>query len=240
VVVRHRRRAQGRRGERGRKRRARGRLVRRHGGGVVGGRGVVGSRRREDLEDLDIPEHPAGVAVRDVVGDGVAPGREPGVGAEEVVVPRAEADGAGAVALRHPLDGGVEAVGQRLRDLAARRAEEERLVGGGEVAAVAAAQAQHAGAVRDRLHLPPRVQGRRVPVLRYAGLVLVRVQVLVVVAPQPHCLGALEQLHRRGLVLVGDAGLTGSAIVRWRKQVGRGRGRRGASRALRPRAVLLF
>jgi hypothetical protein len=118
------------------------------------------------------------VAVRDVVGDGVAPRRDPGVGAEEVAVPRAEprgsaaAVGAHAVAVRDPLDGGVEAVGQRLGHLAPGRAEEERLVGGGEVAAVAAAEAEHAGAVRDGLHQPPRVRGRRIPVLRHVRLVL--------------------------------------------------------------------
>jgi len=143
------------------------------------------------------------VPVRGVVSHGVPPRREPRVGAEEVAVPGAEAraaralSAAAAVADGHPLDGGVESVGQGLEHLAAGDAEEEGLVGGGEVAAVAAAEAEHAGGVRDRLHHPPRVRGRRVPVLDHVRLVLVRVQVLVVVAPQPHRPGALEQLHRR-------------------------------------------
>jgi hypothetical protein len=42
------------------------------------------------------------------VSDGVAPRRDPGVGAEEVAVPRVEAAvGADAPAVRDPLDGGV-------------------------------------------------------------------------------------------------------------------------------------
>jgi hypothetical protein len=141
------------------------------------------------------------VPVRDVVGDGVPPRREPRVGAEEVAVSRPEAHGAGVrvaagvVAHGHPLDGGVEAVGQRLQHLAPRAAQEEGLVGGREVAAVAAAEAEHAGGVRHGLHHPPRVRGRRVPVLDHVHLVLVGVQVLVVVAPQPHRPRALEQLH---------------------------------------------
>jgi hypothetical protein len=148
------------------------------------------------------------VPVRDVVGDGVPPRREPRVGAEEVAVARPEAHGAGVrvaagvVAHGHPLDGGVEAVGQRLQHLAPRAAQEEGLVGGREVAAVAAAEAEHAGGVRHGLHHPPRVRGRRVPVLDHVHLVLVGVQVLVVVAPQPHRPRALEQLHLGWMICV--------------------------------------
>jgi hypothetical protein len=58
------------------------------------GAGALGPRRgREELHDLDVPEHPVlrGGAVGHVVGYRVAPGREPPVGVEEVARLGAEA-----------------------------------------------------------------------------------------------------------------------------------------------------
>uniref|UniRef100_A0A453M4F8 Uncharacterized protein n=1 Tax=Aegilops tauschii subsp. strangulata TaxID=200361 RepID=A0A453M4F8_AEGTS len=187
----------------------RGRRVRREGGGgrrrgLLGrGRGRAGG---EHLHDLDVPEHPVlgGGAVRHVVGDGVAPGRDAPVGAEVLVPAPADAAGAGleahleAVADGLPLDGRVGAApGRRgrLQHLAARHAQQERLRGGGQVAAVPAAEAHRAGRVRHGLHRPARARGGAVAVLRDVQLVLVRVQELVVPALQPHRLGVREQLH---------------------------------------------
>jgi hypothetical protein len=82
--------------------------------------------------------------------------------------------------------------GHRLRHLPPRHPQQERLPGGGEVAPVAAAQADGARAMRRRLDGPPRVRRGPIPVLRHAHLVLVRVQELVVVAPEPHHLRARE------------------------------------------------
>jgi len=162
--------------------------------------------RRDHLHDLDVPEHPVlrGGAVRDVVGDGVPPGREPPVGAEEVAVPRLEAR-LEAVPHGLPLHRRVRARGRRLQHLPPRHAEQERLVGGGEVAAVAAPEADDAGDARHGLDAPPRVGGRAVAVLRDVHLVLVRVQELDVVALEPHHLGPREQLHRE---LGGSGGVS--------------------------------
>jgi hypothetical protein len=132
------------------------------------------------------------------VGDRVPPGREPPVGAEEVARLGAEAR-LEAVPQGLPVHGrvgGARRGGRRLRHLPPRHPQQERLPGGGEVAPVAAAQADGARAVRRRLDGPPRVRRGPVPVLRHAHLVLVRVQELVVVAPEPHHLRAREQLHR--------------------------------------------
>jgi hypothetical protein len=103
----------------------------------------------EHLHDLDVPEHPVlrGGAVRHVVRDRVPPRREAAVGAEVVAVPRLE------LRLEAVLDGlplqrrvgGAAAGRRRLQHLAARHPEQEGLVGGGEVAAVSAAEAHDAG-----------------------------------------------------------------------------------------------
>jgi hypothetical protein len=155
------------------------------------------------LDDLDVPDHPPSMPVRGVMGHGIPPWWEPRVGTKEVAVPGAEARTMGTlstaaiVANGHPLDGGVEAVGQGLEHFAASDAKEKGLVGGREVAAVAAAEAEHAGGVRDRLHHPPCVWGCCITVLDHMRFVLICVQVLVMVAPQPNRPGTLEQLHRR-------------------------------------------
>lgn len=159
-----------------------------------GRRGRGGAR--DDVDDIDVPQNPilGGGAVRDVMGDGVAPRREAAVGAEEVAVAGLELD-LDAVANRLPLDGGVEARGHGLEDLAAGDAEEEGLVGGGEVAAVAALEAQHQGGPVHDLHRPPGVAGRPVAVLAHALLVLFRDQIFVMVAPKPDHPRPAEQIH---------------------------------------------
>ena len=161
------------------------------------GASALGRRRREELHDLDVPEHPVlrGGAVWHVVGDGVPPRREPAVSAEEVPrlgpEPRLEAVPYGLPV--HGRVGGARRGGGRLRHLPPRHPQQERLPGGGEVVPVPAPQADGAPrVVRRGLHGPPRVRRGPVPVLRHVRLVLVRVQELVVVALEPHHLGARE------------------------------------------------
>ncbi|CAL4927869.1 unnamed protein product [Urochloa decumbens] len=194
----------------------RGRRLRQHDGRGFGALGP----RREDLHDLDVPEHPVlrGGAVGHVVRDGVPPRREPPVGAEEVSIPCLEAR-LEPVPHGLPLHRRVRARGRRLQHLPPRHAEQEGLVGGGEVAAVAAPEADGA-AVRHGLDGPPRVRGRAVAVLRDVHLVLVRVQELVVVALEPHHFGPREQLHRRRVSPPG-------AGVPWGIDLSRRRGREG-------------
>ena len=148
------------------------------------------------VDDVDVPQNPilCGGAVGDIVGDGIAPWREAAVGAEEVAVAGLEL-GLDAVADGLPLDGGVEAGGHGLEDLAAGDAEEEGLVRGGEVAVVAALEAQNRGGPVHDLHRPPGVAGCPVAVLAHVLLVLVRRQIFVVVAPKPDHPRPAEKIH---------------------------------------------
>jgi hypothetical protein len=175
----------------------RGRRVRQLGDGR-GADALGRRRRREELHDLDVPEHPVlcGGAVGHVVGDGVPLGREPPVGAEEVARLGAEArlEAVPQGLPVHRCVGQARRSGRRLRHLPPRHPQQERLPRGGEVAPIAAAQADDTRAVRRRLDGPPRVRRVPVPVLRHAHLV--RVQELDVVAPEAHHLRAREQLHR--------------------------------------------
>lgn len=174
--------------------------------------GLDGAHRRGgldlDLDDVNVPEDPvrgAG-AVGDVVGHGVAPGREAAVGPEEVAVAGAELD-VGALPHGLPLEGGVEAAGEGLDHLAPGHAEEEGLVGGGEVLAVAALEAEDGVGVEDELDGPPGAGGGPVAVLGDGLLVLLRHQVLVVAAPEAHRPGVAEELHARQEAVAGAGDL---------------------------------
>lgn len=153
-------------------------------------------RRRQDLDDVDLPEDPVlrGGPVGDVVRNGVPPRGKTAVGAEEVAVPRLQLDGA-VLPDRLPLNGAVEARRQRLQHLPPRHAEEERLVRRREVLAVAAPQPDYVVGVLHELHRPFRRLGGAAAVLRDGGLVVLGDQVLAVGALQAYGLRVLEQLH---------------------------------------------
>lgn len=132
--------------------------------------------------------------MRDIVGNGVPPRREAAIGAEEVAVAGLELD-VGAIPDGLPLKGGVEAAGEGLDDFPAGHAEEEGLVGGGEILAVAALEADDGVGSGDELDRPFGVLGGSVPVLGHRLLVLLRQEVLVVVAPETHGLSVVEEVH---------------------------------------------
>ncbi|URE22526.1 magnesium ion transmembrane transporter [Musa troglodytarum] len=162
------------------------------------GRGGGRWRMGQDLDDVDVPKDPVlgGGAVGDVVGDGVAPGGEAAVAAEVVAVAGLELD-LDALAEGLPLEGRVEAGRQGQADLLAGDAEEEGFVGGGKVAAVAAAETERVGGAVHALHRPPSAARAAVAVLADVFPLLLRHQELVVVAPQPHHLRPGEQLHQQ-------------------------------------------
>lgn len=139
----------------------------------------------------------------DVVGDRIAPGWKAAICTEEVAVRGAELD-VGAIPDGLPLNGGVEAARESLEDLAAGHSEEKGVVGGGEVLAVAALEADDGFGVEDELDGPPGRLGGAVAVLGHGLLVLLRHQVLVVPAPQPHCLGVTEELHPVPVLVAAD------------------------------------
>jgi len=132
--------------------------------------------------------------VRNIVRDGVSPGRHTPIGAEEVAVASLEPDVA-SVLDGLPLDGGVEPLREGLEDLVARHAEKEVEVGGGEVLSVTAFQANYVVVFGDVFDDPARALGGAVAALRDGLLVLIREQVLVVVAAETHRLGAVEEVH---------------------------------------------
>jgi len=128
------------------------------------------------------------------VRDGVSPGRQAPVGAEEVAVASLELDAA-SVLDGLPLDGGVKPLGEGLEDLVARHAQQEGLVGGGEVFTVTALEAYYVVVFGHVFDHPPRALGGPVAALRDRLFVLLRQQVLVVVAAETHRLGAVEEVH---------------------------------------------
>jgi len=163
-----------------------------------GSRGFTAIRRRVDinLDDFHVPEDPVlrGGPVRNIVRDGVSPGRQAPIGAEEVAVASLELDAA-SVLDGLPLDGGVEPLRERLEDLVARHAQQEELVGSCEVLAVTALQANYVVVFGHVFDHPPRALRGPLAGLRDRLFVLLRQQVLVVVAAETHRLRAVEEVH---------------------------------------------
>lgn len=126
--------------------------------------------------------------------DGVPPRRQPAVGPQKLAVPRLELNGA-LVFDRLPLDGAVEAFGERLQHLPAGHPEEEGVVGGGEVLAVAALEADDVVGVGDEFDGPFGGFGGAVAVLGHGLLVFLGRQVLVVGVLQPDGFSLVEELH---------------------------------------------
>lgn len=126
--------------------------------------------------------------------DGVSPGRHAPIGAEEVAVASLEPDAA-SVLDGLPLDGGVQPLREGLEDLVARHAQEEVDVGGCEVLSVTAFQANYVVVFRDVFDEPACALGGAVAALGDGLLVVLRQQVLVVVAAEADRLGAVEEVH---------------------------------------------
>ena len=149
-----------------------------------------------NLENIHIPEDPilCSGPMRDIVRHGVPPRWNPPVGSEKVPVTGLELD-LRAVANGLPLDGGVEPPRHALHHLAARDAEEQRLVGRRQVFSVTALESDDVVELRNELHRPLGVAGGSVAVLRDGLLVLVGQEVFVVVAAEAHRLRAVEELH---------------------------------------------
>ena len=156
-----------------------------------------------NVKDINVPENPilSGGPLRNIVGHRVPPRRQSPISPQEVAVAGLELDMV-PVSDGLPLERGVDPLGPRLGHLATGHAEQEGMVGGGEVLVVAALEADDGVGVGHELHGPARVLGGSVPVLSHRLLVLVGQQVLIVVATQAHRLGVAEEFHG-GAELVG-------------------------------------
>lgn len=137
------------------------------------------------------------------MGDRVPPRRHSTVGPQEVAVPGLElglcpfSDGL-------PFDGGVRPPRLRLGHFATGHAEQEGLVGGGEVLVVAALEADEVLGVRHKLDGPAGVLGGSVSILGDRLLVFLGHEVLVMVATEAHRLRVVKELHSRAeLVGIG-------------------------------------
>lgn len=150
-----------------------------------------------NFNDIDIPKDPilGSRSVRNIMGDRISPGGHPSVGSEEITVASSELD---LVAFFHgfPLDGGVKPPRASLEDFPTGHAQEEGLVGGGEILVEAAPEADDVVGVFDQLHAPSSHLGGTAPALDDGLLVIVGQQVLVVMATKANSLGVLKQLHR--------------------------------------------
>lgn len=130
----------------------------------------------------------------EVVGDGVARFEVVMVGAEEGAVVGAELD-VGVLPHGLQLEGGVREGRKGLEDLAAGHANEGQLVGGSEVLAVVALEADDRFGVEDELDRPLGT-GTEAPAAQVDGLIIVpRDEVLAVAAPEAHRPGIAEKLH---------------------------------------------
>lgn len=132
--------------------------------------------------------------MRDVMGHRVSPRWQAPIGPEEVSVAGLEPDLI-AVSDWLPLDRGVEAPGQRLEHFAAGHAEQEGLVGGGEVLAEAALESDHGFGSGYDLHSPLGRFGGSVSVLSDRLFVFFGHKVLVVVAAEAHRLCVVKEVH---------------------------------------------
>jgi len=77
----------------------------------------------------------------------------------------------------------------------AGHAQEEAVVGGGEVLAVTALQANYVIVFSHVFYRPPRAFRGAFAVLRHRILVVLREEVLVVVAAEAHRLRAVKEVH---------------------------------------------
>lgn len=129
------------------------------------------------------------------MSDGVPPWRRPTVGAQVLAAPRPKLE-LKAVAYGFPLELEVHAlVGFRLEHFSACHAKEEGVVGGGEVEAVTALEADDVGFVVDEFDCPAGFSGGAVSALAHGLLVVVGDEVLVEVAAELDGLGGVEELH---------------------------------------------
>lgn len=128
------------------------------------------------------------------MGHRVSPRWQAPIGPEEVSVAGLEPDLI-AVSDWLPLDRGVEAPGQRLEHFAAGHAEQEGLVGGGEVLAEAALESDHGFGSGYDLHSPLGRFGGSVSVLSDRLFVFFGHKVLVVVAAEAHRLCVVKEVH---------------------------------------------
>lgn len=135
----------------------------------------------------------------------VSPGRKAAVGTEELAVTSPKLDLAVAISNGFPLDGGIKAAGESLEDFAACHAEEKWLIGGREVLVVTALEADYVVVnvivVGEEFDGPAGVLGGSVAVLADGFFVFFSCQVLVVVTPEADCLGVLEEIHCRCLLM---------------------------------------
>lgn len=155
-----------------------------------------------NLNDVDVPEDPVlgRGPVRDVMGHRVPPRRQPTIGPEEVTVAGLELQ---VVTFPDwlPLDGGVKPSGQGLQHLPTRHAQQEGLVGCGQVLPAGALQAYDGFGTGHELDGPPGVLGGTVSVLVDGLLVFLGQEVLLVVAAEPHRLGVVEEVHPRPVLV---------------------------------------
>lgn len=135
--------------------------------------------------------------------DGVPPRRRAPIGAQVLAAPAPQLhlepvpDG---LPLQGPA-GGRALPGQGLEDLLPGHAEEEGLVGGGEVASVAAPEADEVGPALDGLDGPAGAGGGAVAALAGGLAVVVGDEVLVEVAPELDGPGLREEIHRSSRAL---------------------------------------
>lgn len=94
-----------------------------------------------------------------------------------------------------PIKGRINALRRRQGYPVPGHPQEHGLVGGGEVAAMAGFEADDGVAVIGELDGPPSGAGGAIAVLDHVLVVVVGLEVLFMVALQPHRLRVLEQLH---------------------------------------------
>ena len=115
------------------------------------------------------------------MGDRISPRGQPSVGSEEITVASSELHSV-ALFYRFPLDGGIKPPGASLEDFPTSHAQEEGLVGGGEVLVEAALEPDDVVGVFHQFYRPPSHLGRAAPILDDGFFVVVGQQIFLVMA----------------------------------------------------------
>ena len=142
--------------------------------------------------------------MRHIVSDGVPPRRNTAVASQEITVPRFKFHKR-AFLDRLPLKRGVQPLRTSLKNLQAGHSEQERLIRGHQVLAVAALEADYRIGILNKLNTPSRILRRSVPTLSNRLLVFVGEQILLVMAPEADDLGVAEEIHVGIELSGGDA-----------------------------------
>ena len=128
------------------------------------------------------------------MSDRVSPRWQSPIGSQEVPIPGLELH-LTPFSYGFPLDGRVKSSGYSLKDLSTSHAQKKMLIRGGEVFTIAGLEADNGVGSGYGFNSPSGCLGGPISVLGYGLLVILREQVLVMVAAETDCFGFEKEIH---------------------------------------------